>query len=298
MPFTYPDRGAIKFELLARLEAGEMLKDICAAPHMPTENAMRLWAKAPGDDWFGPAVKTAIARGTWMRRYAFRQAAADELVARRCAGETLRAILRDAHMPTYGGYTFWRRTQVPFAARLSELEAAQRVQRGWNLKGGRRPYDPAVAERLLDAVFTGRRLTDLHRTDPTLPGTRVVDRWRAENRVFDARLRDAVRIGRKVRGGKARNPFADPDLADAVLDAVSEGATLNQVARMPGMPSATTLYSWKQDGEFARQLRVTYLHAAEFVMEEGEQYAGVRGQSRPKHAALRRARALRARAWS
>ena len=96
MPSAYPDRGAIKMAILARLAAGETLVGICAEPGMPDRQTIYHWTRAPGDDWFGPALKQATAVGAHLRRTRQDEAIAQEFLRRFASGETRAQLSRDA----------------------------------------------------------------------------------------------------------------------------------------------------------------------------------------------------------
>ena len=134
----------------------------------------------------------------------------------------------------------------------------------------------------------------LHKADRTLPSLKVIRRWREEQPAFDRFLTGAAPLGVRRRHARRRQTAAaDSDLAWDVLDVVSDGKSLHQIGKTPGMPGHWTLYRrWAKDPEFARRLSVSRRIGFEELMEEGEPLVGVRGKARERDRIVHRARTL------
>ena len=136
------DARRLKAEIVARVDAGEYLRAVCASPGMPVESTVRTWSRT--DPHFGEALAAARRRGTWRRHCAYDEARAGAFLARARAGETIRSLLGQPGMPSQRTYTHWNRTQAPFA----EATFALRQRRKDRQDGA----PPSPASSLLEAL--------------------------------------------------------------------------------------------------------------------------------------------------
>jgi transposase-like protein len=115
-------------------------------------------------------------------------------------------------------------------------------------------YTPAIAERILAELANGRPLERICR-DPGMPSSTTVRQWVVENRDgFAARY---ARLRQSGRIGTGRPTTYTAEIAKRILVELSEGRTLAEVCRDPGMPAEGTVWQWKdQDREgFAARYR-------------------------------------------
>lgn len=114
------------------------------------------------------------------------------------------------------------------------------------------PDRAAVIARILDRVAAGERLKPLCR-QPGMPSYEAVYGWTRRDRALDEALAAAMRQGRLVRG----DTF-DEARAQALLDRLRAGETLQQLTRhpCPPMPNAGRLELWRTlRPDFDEQLR-------------------------------------------
>jgi hypothetical protein len=231
------------------------LQAICARPNHPSYAGIYAWARA--DPAFAAELKTALARGAHRRRWAFDEPKANALLTRLRAGEAITSILRDPAMPSRRVYAYWRATQGHFAEEVGRLNGLRNQEKGHRCRRRRRPFDQALADRILVRVARGEHLAQLLASDPALPGRGVLRRWREENLEYARALRTAVRVGQRQRG-RAR-VRCTPALTEAIAERIRCGASLASLGRARDMPCATTLYAWmRKNPDFARE--VAYAH--------------------------------------
>jgi hypothetical protein len=279
MPTPHADPAArqrLKADIVAWVEAGTSLAAIAAQPDMPSDNTIRRWRRA--DESFGQRLEAALRRGQWRRLWAIDEAAARAFIARYRTGEPLAALLADPHLPGRRAFRRWLNVSGPFGEevqRLKPIHAQQRRLARPALRQ-RRPFDQAVADRLLYRVGQGQPLKTLHRADPAMPTPKVVARWRREHPDFDYDLRVNLKCGRgKQRRVAARRSAA---LADQILTRVAEGAAFSELAQDPAMPSARTLRRWLQsDAAFAAQMQIACAHRDHMLMDDLMILAGAAG---------------------
>jgi transposase-like protein len=108
-------------------------------------------------------------------------------------------------------------------------------------------YTLAIAERLLAELSNGRPLERICR-DPGMPSSTTVRQWVVEDRDgFAARY---SRLKRAGHAGTGRPTTYTAEVAERILFELSEGRTLADVCRDPGMPAEGTVWQWKnQDRE-------------------------------------------------
>jgi transposase-like protein len=263
---SYPHRGHLKAEIVARVAAGETVRGICEAAGMPTKASVQVWRRA--DPAFAAALAEARPRGAWRRELMFDEAVAAAFLARVAAGERVADLLARPGMPSQRAYRFWRRTDVGFQEALWRLRGHNYARRTGSGHGRWRGWDEAVADRITLAVMRGAVLRRFLASDPALPCLAVVERWRRETPEWDGALRLAMKAGRLARG-RAVEPVVGPDgrtargararctpeLVEEICDRIVEGGSLRSVAQDPDMPCARTLYAWvAKRPEFERQV--------------------------------------------
>lgn len=268
MPRYHPlARQRLKADILAWVEAGASLAAIAAQPHLPSDPTLRRWRRT--DQSFDQLLQAALARGQHRRLWRVDEPKAQALLARYRTGEPLDAILADPAMPGRAAFRRWLTVSPPFAEeihRLKQIHADQRRQAVRPLRQPR-PFDQAVADRLLYRVGQGGHLKTLHKADPAMPTPKVVARWRRQNPDFDFDLHANLEFGRGKQPQVAARRRAA--LADQILTQVAEGAAFTEVAQAPGMPTTKTLRRWLQsDPDFARQMHLACTHRDHRLMDD------------------------------
>jgi len=128
-------------------------------------------------------------------------------------------------------------------------------------------YTPAIAERILAELSDGRPLERVCR-DPGMPSSTTVRQWVVENRDgFAARY---ARFKQSGRAGTGRPTTYTAEIAERILFELTEGRTLADVCRDPGMPAEGTVWQWKhQDREgFAARYRFARELGYDTLMDE------------------------------
>ena len=233
---SYTSPGHLKATIVARVAAGETVVEIALEAGMPSASCVQVWRRA--DAGFAGELAAARVRGEWIRRRRFDEAVA-AFVARLAAGATVRSLLGTPGMPSQWTYRYWRATDVGFQAALWRLQGAREERRLVGLKGRYRPWDEAMADRVLLAVMRGATLRSLLASDKAFPSLAVLARWRWEEPVWDKALRMAMRAGRRAR--RREPPKA---LAEEIGERIVRGASLRSLGAEPDMPCAATLYAW------------------------------------------------------
>jgi hypothetical protein len=118
---------------------------------------------------------------------------------------------------------------------------------------GRPPcYTAELAERVLDALSTGRTLGEVC-SDDAMPCETTVRKWVQEDvDGFAARYRRARQIGLTAAPGQVRY---SPEIADQVTDGLMIGRPLSEICQELGMPGKATISRWiaeDRDGFAAR----------------------------------------------
>jgi hypothetical protein len=102
-------------------------------------------------------------------------------------------------------------------------------------------YTADIADIVLSELAAGRALADICR-DEGMPAARTVRLWVMEDREgFAARYARARQIGRH---GSGRVSIYSPELAERILEQLSEGRLLIDICNDPGMPAARTVRDW------------------------------------------------------
>lgn len=250
MPDPYvATRQDLKLEILARVTAGATLRGLSEEAGMPSPGTVRDWRR--DDPWFAGALAEALRVGAWRRRWRYDPVRGEAFLARYRTGARMADILRDPAMPSRAVLDHWRRTEVGFGEAVEMARRALEAHRLRGLRQARTPqaWDARAADRVLFRVGQGEPLRTLHLADPTLPRPGVVARWRRERPDFDHAMRVNLKAGRrKQRTSRRRCAVA----ADAVLDGIAAGASLNSLGGAAGLPSRETLSRWvREQPDFA-----------------------------------------------
>jgi transposase-like protein len=107
---------------------------------------------------------------------------------------------------------------------------------------GRRPVHTAeLAQRILGQLSGGRSLRALCR-DHGMPSLNTVLKWVSDDREgFAARYRQARNIG---NAGPGRPSLCTAEIADRILEQLSNGRRIGEICGDPGMPSAAAVRQW------------------------------------------------------
>lgn len=251
-PTTDPEtRARLKAEILQHLATGATLRAVAALPGLPPWGRIQHWRT--GDPAFDDAVALALRRGKHLRFNAYDAALGRAVLLRYAAGEALAAIAADPAMPSLERLERWRATELEFGAEILRLKAINAALRREAIAARPlyRPYDQAIADRILVRVVRGEKLRALLASDPDLPGMDTIRRWRQEQPVFDRELATAWRTGVRRRHRAQRRTRYAKTLALRI----SMGATLASLGRRKDMPSADTLSRWlNEDPELAHTI--------------------------------------------
>jgi hypothetical protein len=244
-------RARQQHEILARVGAGETVKDVCARAGAPSAKTVDRWGR--GDAGFRAALDQAFARADYAARLAFDPVKGAAVLARLRAGETLRQIELDPAAPSRRTLRYWRLTDLEFGEAVERLRRMRRQARGARLGETRRAltaWNPRLADRVLYQVGQGVALTQLRSVNPALPSAFAVRRWRRERPEFDYELGVNLKMGRLARQRARRRARMEP-----VCLAIVQGASLNELAGRHGFPHRSTLYGWvARDPEIAREV--------------------------------------------
>ncbi len=167
------------------------------------------------------------------------------------SGRSLRAVCRDDAMPAYCTVLQWvTDDREGFAANY------RRAREIGNARTGRLSlYTADVADRILHELSNGRTLIDVCRGDG-MPAYGTVRDWVTDDRQgFAARYRRALEIGNARTG---RPTLYTADIAELILQKLSDGCTLAAICSGPGMPSSGTVRLWateNREGFAARYSR-------------------------------------------
>ncbi len=261
-------RAQSKAELLRRVSAGERLTAACADPHMPNRVTVVRWGKA--DAGFAGDLAQAHRLGTWRRHQGFDEVRARAFLARFAAGESIVAICRDPAMPSRKQLAYWRATQGEFCGALYWLIRDQKADRNRGFpQTSPRPWDEALADRVLFHVGRGHSYRQLRRVDPSLPGASLIERWRRERPDFASDLRVNMAAGRY-----ARVPTRMAAVLDTLRDAIVEGGSIRSLAGTRGLPCRATLYRWvRRSPDFARQIADACDHREDWYTDQMQMIA-------------------------
>jgi len=154
----------------------------------------------------GAGVAVPRARGGRVRF----EAVSAEILRRTAAGETMRAICAEAHMPDPSTVCAWARKKPRFAADL----LAAREAAGGPFIGRRSSYCLATVEAICARVAAGEAVTAVCE-DPDMPVVATVYAWRDRHPEFNNALYEAmdVRADRLFEQGWEMAKAATPQTA-------------------------------------------------------------------------------------
>jgi hypothetical protein len=181
-----------------------------------------------------PAGMVAVPK---RRQSLYAAETAERILGQLRDGRSLRAVCRDQGMPAASTVLQWvTDDRDDFAARY------RRARQIGDAKTGQAPlYTAKIAQRILDELSSGRPLTHICSV-PGMPSRGYVQLWAAQDRDgFAARYRRAKEVGGARPGPRS---IYTADIADLVLDELSEGRSLADVCRDPGMPAHATVRQW------------------------------------------------------
>jgi hypothetical protein len=163
---------------------------------------------------------------------------AERILQQLSNGRMLNDICDDPGMPSRGTVQNWvTADRQNFAARYRQARNTDKT---------RRPslYTAEIAERILQQFSHRRRLNDIC-SDPGMPAARTVWQWLKDKpEDFAARYRRARKAG---RGGGGGPTVYTAEIAERILDQLSDGRTLANVCRDPGMPVSSTVRNWADE---------------------------------------------------
>ncbi|WP_337185522.1 hypothetical protein [Phenylobacterium sp.] len=182
------------------------------------------------------------ARAPWLKL---------EVLDRHRAGETLKAICADGHMPCTRLVGVWQRQDPWFRDEMASAKIVCRHRRRWM-------FEPAVAKEYVDRLSAGETVASLRR-DPRMPSRARLRVWRSADPDFAAavwRVVEARAGDRDVRLRHRRRDF-DRRIADRILVGLHRGQRLGDIlASDAEAPCYAILRRWRrQNPEFDRSVR-------------------------------------------
>lgn len=168
-----------------------------------------------------------------------------EIVERVGAGETLKAICREAGKPCVARVMVWAKEDAAFGTALAAARRGAEWRR-WLA------FDEGVAKAFLARVAAGERLQDLFRA-PGMPSRKTYRYWLGTQAEFQEALWRLGRMGRGRYPGRAGtgNPrwrAWDEATADRITLAVMRGAGLRRLlASDPTLPGAQVVNRWRRE---------------------------------------------------
>jgi hypothetical protein len=241
MTYRFPFKAHVKLAIVDRLKAGETLARICADAEMPSTVLVHGWARA--DPAFAQEMRSARELARARALVVVDAAKVREILRRVAGGEKLHLILQKTPgMPSRETIKHWRGQDLFFD---SELRSIWSRRREGVPRKPVRPFDPAVADKILIRSGRGEKLRDILRSDKAFPCLAVLERWRRQEPEFDHELKVCMRFGKAARS-KARVEALTQEIAEALIG----GESLRSLARSwvaegrDDRPSLRTLYSW------------------------------------------------------
>lgn len=171
----------------------------------------------------------------------FDDAVAAAFLARARAREPINSLIGQPGMPDRATYSYWKAVDAPFHEAVALLVERRDQELGQRGRGRFRPFDPALADRILVRANRGERLADILAADPELPSLPVVRRWRRQEPTFRKVLGLALRAAQRRR---AALRGCTPAMRAAVIERIVMGGSFASIGREPGMPSRQTLRRW------------------------------------------------------
>lgn len=239
-------RPATEQRICELIERGWTLKALQGQPGFPSRQTMWRWRRE--SPVFALALRQArdARRGVALERWQrpFDAARAEALLERVRQGEALKDLLRGPPFPRRRTLDHWKKLRPDFAQALAAAVGdPARPRKAWT-----RPYDEAVADRIICRLSAGGRLSEVLR-EPGMPGVHVLARWRQARPDSD----HAVRMG-FLAGRRRRRRALPPELAAKICRRLEKGATLDSLGK--DMPHRVTLQRWmRQDAALAQQVR-------------------------------------------
>jgi transposase-like protein len=186
-------------------------------------------------------MSSAIAAPIMTGRPALYTAAiAERILGELANGRSLSDVCENNGMPGRSTVRQWvSENRGGFAAHYKRARQTGRAATG-------RPslYSAEIAERILAELSNGRTVDHVC-DDPGMPSPTTVRQWVKEDREgFAARYRQLKRAG-GARTGRPTTYTAE--IAERILEQLSDGRTLADVCRDPGMPAAGTVWQWTNE---------------------------------------------------
>jgi len=178
----------------------------------------------------------------------------DELIARVAAGETVRAVCAEPHMPHEGSVCRWALSEPWFAEALANARRRATARRSYD-------FDDAKAQAFLARLRAGEAIRALQR-DASMPGRRTLRYWRATQGEFASEVFRLVGFHRAERGRRQlRSEPRDWDeaVADRVLLMIGRGHSGKRLGEVdPALPGYRVIRRWRRERpEFDAEVRVT-----------------------------------------
>ena len=174
---------------LARVAAGERIRDLLARPGMPSQKTYQYWR------WTDAGFAEALwrlkgvrekARREWAQgRYrGFDQAIADRILVRVAKGGVLRRVLAaDKALPCLAVVARWREQEPAWDGALKVAFQVGRRERGHP----QALRTPQMTEAIVDRIIEGGSLRSIGR-EPGMPTTRTLENWIARDADFAAEV--------------------------------------------------------------------------------------------------------------
>ncbi|MGH6964203.1 MAG: hypothetical protein ACREE0_06950 [Phenylobacterium sp.] len=174
---------------LARVAAGERIRDLLSKPGMPSQKTYQYWRRTEAsfaeELWRLKGLRDQ-ARGERLRgRYrAFDQATADQILVRVARGGLLKRVLAaDPALPCRAVVYRWRKEEPEWDGALKVAFQVGRRERGHP----RALRTPQMTEAILDRIVMGGSLRSIGR-EPGMPKTRTLESWIARDAAFSAEV--------------------------------------------------------------------------------------------------------------
>jgi hypothetical protein len=226
---------------LARVAAGERIRDLLARPGMPSQGAYRYWSRTQvgfqAELWRLRGVRYSGHSGEGHSRYrAWDARLAARIVSAVRSGAVLRRLLTArAELPCLTIVERWRREHPAWDRELRAAMAEGRLARGRRvgMRGGG-ACTAALANEILDRVTAGASLRGLAGKSG-MPCGGTLYAWMRKRPAFAHEVRQAQMIGRLSRQGRVLNRVVDGAGADEGVErSPSDG-------RLPADDEATSM---------------------------------------------------------
>jgi len=174
---------------LARVAAGEQIRDLLSKPGMPSQGVYRYWrmteASFAEELWRLKGLRAQARRERLQGRYrAFDQATADQILVRVARGGVLRRVLAaDRALPCLAVVQRWREEQPEWDGALKVAFQVGRRERGHP----RALRTPQMTKAIVDRIIEGGSLRSIGR-EPGMPKARTLWSWIAKDADFSAEV--------------------------------------------------------------------------------------------------------------